>query len=72
MAFDKKFFFSLQVINFHWGIQEALVDNKVLLEYCLNEIKRARDCSIGPTFLTLLGDVYGEPLLPLKIERINF
>jgi hypothetical protein len=40
-----------QVINFHWGISDKLIDNKFLLEYCLNEINRSKDCSIGPTFL---------------------
>ncbi|CAD5116466.1 DgyrCDS5351 [Dimorphilus gyrociliatus] len=58
-----------QVVDMRWGVrEEAQIDHKTT-ELCLNEVENCRNLSVGPCFVALLGDKYGNRPFPNKINK---
>jgi hypothetical protein len=62
-----------KAINLTYDVAELKRDDADrLLAESLHEIDECRALSIGPTLLCLVGDEYGDPLLPPWFERDTF
>jgi hypothetical protein len=65
--------FEFQAVDLFWGINNQIKTNyESLLSICIKELEKCRLNSIGITFLSLLGNVYGPIDLPDWIERNKF
>ncbi|XP_032238906.2 NACHT domain- and WD repeat-containing protein 1 [Nematostella vectensis] len=64
--------YDFQVVDLRWGIREEAVDDHILTELCMKEIKECQKLSTGPNFITFLGQKYGYRPLPHKIDSREF
>lgn len=65
--------FEFQVIDLFWGLNCDHVETiEDIEDLCMKEIEKCQNDSIGITFLSLVGDVYGLVDLPVSIERNKF
>ena len=43
-----------QIVDMRWGVQDEAVDEHLVSELCLQEIKLCQEMSIGPQFVVCL------------------
>jgi WD40 repeat protein len=61
-----------QAIDLRWGVRDEAVLGQKLMEICLAEIERCQRTRIKPNFIVLLGDRYGKPPLPARVQAQEF
>src|SRR4051812_3301800 len=61
-----------QAIDLRWGVRDEAVLGQRMIEICLAEIERCQRTRIKPNFIVLLGDRYGVPPLPARIQEGEF
>src|SRR5580658_7887249 len=61
-----------QAIDLRWGVRDEAVLGQRMLEICLSEIERCQRTRIKPNFIVLVGDRYGVPPLPARIQEREF
>src|SRR5437870_5578747 len=61
-----------QAIDLRWGVRDEAVLGQRMMEICLAEIERCQRTRIKPNFIVLLGDRYGRPPLPARVEATEF
>src|ERR1700676_4018274 len=57
-----------QAVDLRWGVRDEATLDQRMMEVCLTEIERCQRPEIKPNFIVLLGDRYGPPVLPARIE----
>ncbi|KAM5237944.1 NACHT domain- and WD repeat-containing protein 1 [Ctenodactylus gundi] len=60
---------AFEVVDLRWGIQNPEATDLLPLELCLEELDRCREATVGPSFVALVGDLYGPCLVPTRIEE---
>lgn len=61
-----------QSVDMRWGIPSDAHEYHGTTELCLNEIKNCKKYSLGPNFVTLVGQKYGLRPLPRRIDEDEF
>ena len=61
-----------QAIDLRWGVRDEAVLGQKMMEICLAEIERCQRTRIKPNFIVLLGDRYGKPPLPARVQAPEF
>ena len=61
-----------QAIDLRWGVRDEAVLGQKMMEICLAEIERCQRTRIKPNFIVLLGDRYGKPPLPARVQAQEF
>jgi len=61
-----------QAVDLRWGIRDEALLGQKMMDICLVEIERCQQTGIKPNFMVLLGDRYGRPLLPARIQAREF
>lgn len=61
-----------QSVDMRWGIPSDAHEYHGTTELCLNEIKNCKKYSLGPNFVTLVGQKYGLRPLPRRIDKDEF
>jgi hypothetical protein len=61
-----------QAVDLRWGVRDEAVLGQKMMEICLAEIERCQRTKIKPNFIVLLGDRYGKPPLPARIQAQEF
>src|ERR1700676_3800220 len=61
-----------QAIDLRWGVRDEATLDQRTMEVCLTEIARCQRTGIKPNFIILVGDRYGQPPLPARIEAREF
>lgn len=61
-----------QVVDMRWGVRDEATDDHMTTELCMNEIKNCQRLSVGPNFVTFLGQKYGYRPIPTYIESQEF
>src|SRR5260370_30584617 len=61
-----------QAVDLRWGVRDEAVLGQRMIEICLAEIERCQRTGIKPNFIVLLGDRYGKPPLPARIQATEF
>src|SRR5271157_2939043 len=61
-----------QAIDLRWGVRDEAVFGQKMMEICLAEIERCQRTRIKPNFIVLLGDRYGKPPLPARVQASEF
>lgn len=61
-----------QSVDMRWGIPSDAYEYHGTTELCLNEIKNCKKFSIGPSFVTLIGQKYGLRPLPRRIDAKEY
>ncbi|EDV28765.1 uncharacterized protein TRIADDRAFT_20045, partial [Trichoplax adhaerens] len=56
-----------QVVDMRWGVRDEATDDHMTSALCMAEIKACQRLSIGPNFVTFLGQKYGYRPFPPKI-----
>lgn len=52
-------FLALILVFVQWGVREHTSDDHQTSNLCMSELKNCLDNSLGPAFVTFLGDKYG-------------
>ncbi|CAD5113598.1 DgyrCDS2759 [Dimorphilus gyrociliatus] len=61
-----------QVADMRWGVTQDMVDDHQVTDLCLMEIENCQKLSVGPAFVTLIGNRYGFQPFPHHIESTEF
>ena len=61
-----------QSVDMRWGIPSDATEYHGTTELCLKEIRNCREYSLGPNFVTLIGQKYGLRPLPRRIDEDEF
>ena len=61
-----------QAIDLRWGVRDEAVLGQRMMDVCLAEIERCQRTRIKPNFIILLGDRYGKPPLPARVQAPEF
>jgi hypothetical protein len=61
-----------QGIDLRWGVRDEAVLGQRMMEICLAEIERCQRTRIKPNLIVLLGDRYGRPPLPARVQAPEF
>lgn len=61
-----------QVVDMRWGVRDEATDDHMTTDLCMNEIKNCQRLSVGPNFVTFLGQKYGYRPIPTYIEGKEF
>lgn len=61
-----------QVVDMRWGVRDEATDDHMTTDLCMNEIKNCQRLSVGPNFVTFLGQKYGYRPIPTYIEGSEF
>ncbi|KAL3857424.1 hypothetical protein ACJMK2_012096 [Sinanodonta woodiana] len=56
------------MVDMLWGVPDELVRDPFLIDSIREELRHCQRVSIGPNFVAFLGQKYGLPFLPTKIE----
>nr|XP_006819093.1 PREDICTED: NACHT and WD repeat domain-containing protein 1-like [Saccoglossus kowalevskii] len=64
--------FELQISDPNWGLKDSIFDDQGHTDLCLQELKRARQVSRGPNFVTFLAQKYGASEIPTCISCEEF
>lgn len=68
----EKYGLEFQVVDMRWGVRDEATDDHMTTELCMNEIKNCQRLSVGPNFVTFLGQKYGYRPIPTYIESNEF
>ncbi|XP_074834083.1 NACHT domain- and WD repeat-containing protein 1 [Carettochelys insculpta] len=71
-AFCQKHRLMFEVIDLRWGVCDIIDIDHMSTQLCLEEIECCQKLSVGPTFIGLLGNHYGQRTLPRLIEEKEF
>ena len=63
---------SFTFADMRWGIRELASDRHDTVDICLSEIRRCQRSSVGPQFVTFLGDKYGFQPFPARVDQTVF
>eukprot|EP00118_Oscarella_pearsei_P010463 m.64383 g.64383 ORF g.64383 m.64383 type:complete len:1662 (+) comp35248_c0_seq9:54-5039(+) len=61
-----------QIVDMRWGVRDESVDEHLIVDLCLAEIKLCQEISVGPQFVTFLGQKYGFRPLKASISASDF
>lgn len=61
-----------QVVDMRWGVRDEATDDHMTTALCMNEIKNCQRLSVGPNFVTFLGQKYGYRPIPTYVEGDEF
>ncbi|XP_038053193.1 NACHT domain- and WD repeat-containing protein 1-like isoform X2 [Patiria miniata] len=64
--------YEFQVCDPHWGIKDVTDDSHTYAQHCLSELRECQRVSIGPNFVSILGQKYGYPRVPATISLDDF
>lgn len=68
----EKYGLEFQVVDMRWGVRDEATDDHMTTQLCMNEIKNCQRLSVGPNFVTFLGQKYGYRPIPTYIEAKEF
>ncbi|XP_066491632.1 NACHT domain- and WD repeat-containing protein 1 [Tiliqua scincoides] len=71
-AICQKYGLIFEVIDLRWGIHNAMGTGHATAQLFLEEIRRCQKLSIGPSFIALIGNHYGNCPPPLTIKEREF
>ncbi|XP_054714444.1 NACHT and WD repeat domain-containing protein 2-like [Uloborus diversus] len=57
-----------QVVDMRWGVTDEATDDHLTTELCMTEIQNCQRLSMGPNFVTFLGQKYGYRPIPTVID----
>lgn len=57
-----------QVVDMRWGVRDEATDDHMTTQLCMNELRNCQRLSVGPNFVTFLGQKYGYRPIPTYIE----
>ncbi|EDV28762.1 uncharacterized protein TRIADDRAFT_19804, partial [Trichoplax adhaerens] len=61
-----------QLVDMRWGVRDEATDDHITTELCLKEIELCQKISIGPNFVTLIGQKYGYRPFPTRVLLEHF
>jgi hypothetical protein len=61
-----------QVVDMRWGVRDESTDDHKTADLCMNEIDNCQRLSLGPNFVTFLGQKYGYRPLPTRVLDKEF
>ena len=61
-----------QPVDLRWGVPDEAVLGQRLMEICFTEIERCHRARTNPSFIILVGNRYGRPVLPGRIPAVEF
>ncbi|KAI1303164.1 NACHT and WD repeat domain-containing protein 2 [Halotydeus destructor] len=61
-----------QVVDMRWGVRDEATDDHMTTQLCMNELRNCQRLSVGPNFVTFLGQKYGYRPIPTYIEASEF
>ncbi|KAJ8304435.1 hypothetical protein KUTeg_018018 [Tegillarca granosa] len=64
--------YEFQVVDMRWGVRDEATDDHMTTELCLRELKKCKEVSTGPYFVSLLSHKYGYRPLPREIDADEF
>ncbi|XP_042898857.1 NACHT and WD repeat domain-containing protein 2 isoform X2 [Parasteatoda tepidariorum] len=61
-----------QVVDMRWGVRDEATDDHMTTDLCMREIENCQRLSMGPNFVTFLGQKYGYRPIPTIIDGKEF
>jgi len=61
-----------QVVDMRWGVRDEATDDHMTTQLCMNELRNCQRLSVGPNFVTFLGQKYGYRPIPTYIVGAEF
>ncbi|ELT94036.1 hypothetical protein CAPTEDRAFT_111186, partial [Capitella teleta] len=61
-----------QVVDMRWGVTDDVMNDHLVSELCIREIRTCKKVSCGPNFVMMLGNRYGYRPFPSVIEGKEF
>ncbi|CAL1528321.1 unnamed protein product [Lymnaea stagnalis] len=62
----------LRILDLHWGFKDSMWDDHKVPEVIKRAIAKAQQSSLGTNFVIMIGQKYGNRLLPAEIPRADF
>ncbi|XP_065565326.1 NACHT and WD repeat domain-containing protein 2-like isoform X3 [Artemia franciscana] len=56
-----------QIVDMRWGVRDEATDDHLTTDLCMREIENCQRLSMGPNFISFLGQKYGYRPIPTRI-----